>query len=69
MCVHHDSWRGLHIEKDKHASFDVNSNDENPDPRYVERDFRNIKQVISLPFHLTPPISPMDLCCGEWKND
>ncbi|KAM7539931.1 hypothetical protein Aperf_G00000040082 [Anoplocephala perfoliata] len=29
---------------DKHASFDVNSNDENPDPRYVERDFRNINR-------------------------
>ncbi|VDM32584.1 unnamed protein product [Hydatigera taeniaeformis] len=29
---------------DKRASFDVNSNDENPDPRYVERDFRNINR-------------------------
>ncbi|KAH9286625.1 Furin-like protease 1, isoforms 1/1-X/2 [Echinococcus granulosus] len=29
---------------DRHASFDVNSNDENPDPRYVERDFRNINR-------------------------
>ncbi|VDD75397.1 unnamed protein product [Mesocestoides corti] len=29
---------------DRYASFDVNSNDENPDPRYVERDFRNINR-------------------------
>ncbi|VDN14101.1 unnamed protein product [Dibothriocephalus latus] len=28
---------------DKLASFDVNGNDENPHPRYVERDYRNTK--------------------------
>ncbi len=34
--------------QDKYASYDVNSNDDNPNPRYNERQFRNIKYVLFL---------------------